>query len=143
MHSIRIPALNKSDYGVCDVEVAKAARTFYFQVQNKTLSIVKKSQQLQYHEHSPRRAHHHHQEWHPHPPHECLQWTLAVVGCRPGRGARNFDFHDHLSPDSQRLNQCFGGSSCYLGGIFFYYSYTYTVMCHQIVNFLNPLFVVV
>jgi len=27
----RISALNKSDYGVCDVEVAKAARTFYFQ----------------------------------------------------------------------------------------------------------------
>ena len=77
----RIPALNKSDYGVCDVEVAKAARTFYFQVQNKTLSIVKKSQQLQYHEHSPRRAHHHHQQW---PPHQCLQWTLAGVGCRPG-----------------------------------------------------------
>merc|ERR1712110_1305668 len=27
----RIPALNKSDFGACDVEVAKAARHFYFQ----------------------------------------------------------------------------------------------------------------
>jgi len=27
----RIPALNKSDFGACDVEVAKAARQFYFQ----------------------------------------------------------------------------------------------------------------
>ena len=62
--SIRIPALNKSDYGVCDVEVAKAARTFYFQVQNKTLSTTMKAQHLQYHEHSPEKAHHHHQEWH-------------------------------------------------------------------------------
>ena len=49
MLSVRIPALNKSDYGVCDVEDAKAARTFYFQVQNKTLPIVMKAQHLQYH----------------------------------------------------------------------------------------------
>ena len=66
---------------------------------------------------SPRRAHHHHQEWPP--SHQCLEWTLPGVGCRPGRGVRNFDVHDHLSPDSQLPQPMFWGSSSYLGGILF------------------------